>query len=70
MRADDHAAATDTDFASEKTTIRVETFIAEKEMTPEIAIDYTTEELINFVEDGTYTINGLDVTLTNIEVYH
>lgn len=56
-------AATDTDFASEKTTITVETFIAEKEMTPEIAIDYTTEELINFVEDGTYTINGLDVTL-------
>ena len=46
-------AATDTDFASEKTTITVETFIAEKEMTPEIAIDYTTEELINFVEDGT-----------------
>ena len=34
-------------------------------MTPEIAIDYTTEELINFVEDGTYTINGLDVTLTD-----
>ena len=58
-------AATDTDFASEKTTITVETFIAEKEMTPEIAIDYTTEELINFVEDGTYTINGLDVTLTD-----
>ena len=57
--------ATDTDFASEKTTITVETFIAEKEMTPEIAIDYTTEELINFVEDGTYTINGLDVTLTD-----
>ena len=58
-------AATDTDFASEETTITVETFIAEKEMTPEIAIDYTTEELINFVEDGTYTINGLDVTLTD-----
>ena len=58
-------AATDTDFASEKTTITVETFIAEKEMTPEIEIDYTTEELINFVEDGTYTINGLDVTLTD-----
>ena len=58
-------AATDTDFASEKTTITVETFIAEKEITPEIAIDYTTEELINFVEDGTYTINGLDVTLTD-----
>ena len=58
-------AATDTDFASEKTTITVETFIAEKEMTPEIAIDYTTEELINFVEDGTYTINVLDVTLTD-----
>lgn len=58
-------AATDTDFASEKTTITVETFIAEKEMTPEIAIDYTTEELINFVEDGTYKINGLDVTLTD-----
>ena len=58
-------AATDTDFASEKTTITVETFIAEKEMTPEIAIDYTTEELINFVKDGTYTINGLDVTLTD-----
>ena len=58
-------AATDTDFASEKTTITVETFIAEKEMMPEIAIDYTTEELINFVEDGTYTINGLDVTLTD-----
>ena len=53
-------AATDTDFASEETTITVETFIAEKEMTPEIAIDYTTEELINFVEDGTYTINGLE----------
>lgn len=58
-------AATDTDFASEETTITVETFIAEKEMTPEIAIDYTTEELINFVEDGTYTINGLDVILTD-----
>lgn len=58
-------AATDTDFASEETTITVETFIAEKEMTPEISIDYTTEELINFVEDGTYTINGLDVTLTD-----
>lgn len=58
-------AATDTDFASEETTITVETFIAEKEMPPEIAIDYTTEELINFVEDGTYTINGLDVTLTD-----
>lgn len=58
-------AVTDTDFASEETTITVETFIAEKEMTPEIAIDYTTEELINFVEDGTYTINGLDVTLTD-----
>ena len=58
-------AATDKDFASEETTITVETFIAEKEMTPEIAIDYTTEELINFVEDGTYTINGLDVTLTD-----
>ena len=58
-------AATDTEFASEETTITVETFIAEKEMTPEIAIDYTTEELINFVEDGTYTINGLDVTLTD-----
>ena len=58
-------AATDTDFASEETTITDETFIAEKEMTPEIAIDYTTEELINFVEDGTYTINGLDVTLTD-----
>ena len=58
-------AATDTDFASEETTITVETFIAEKEMTPEIAIDYTTEELINFVEDGTYTLNGLDVTLTD-----
>ena len=54
-------AATDTDFASEKTTITVETFIAEKEMTPEIAIDYTTEELINFVEDGTYTINPLSI---------
>ena len=52
-------AATDTDFASEETTITVETFIAEN------AIDYTTEELINFVEDGTYTINGLDVTLTD-----
>ena len=58
-------AATGTDFASAATTVTVETFVAEKEDTPAIAIDYITEELINFVEGGNYTINGSDVTLTD-----
>ena len=55
-------AATDTAFYGEETTVTITDPTVEK--TPAITIDYKAEQLTGF-EDGTYTVNGTQITVTD-----